>query len=191
MNGTNISLGEQRAILAEKALDSALETTAQKAGEYKELAQKQHLKYSIAKTLAVVLSVSTPTFVAFQTQHLSANHALAFSIIAICLTTGTGIVTGLQAAFKWGEGFARSTVAALQLDELLNSIRLESLIYRTTPDSGLKYSEMKRLCEKTGQQTQRIIQTLSQSEFADITQPTKRPEEALGLANPSTATKTP
>jgi hypothetical protein len=191
MNGPSISLEEQRAVLAEQALDSTLETTARKAREYKELAQKQRLKYSIAKTLAVVLSVSTPTFVAFQTQQHSASHTFAFSIVAICLTTGTGIVTGLQAAFKWGEGFARSTVAALQLDELLNSIGLESLIYRTTPDNGLKYSEMKRLCERAGQQTQRVIQTLSQSEFADITQPTKRPEESLGLANPSAATKTP
>jgi hypothetical protein len=116
--------------------------------------------------------------VAFQTQHSFATYNVLFSTIAICLTVGTGIVTGLQASFKWGEGFGRSTIAALQLEELVGSIRLESLLYRTTPDYGLKYNEMKRLYEGAWQQMERVIKTQSQSEIADVTQPAKRPEES-------------
>jgi hypothetical protein len=176
MNG-NQSLEQQRAEMAEKALDETLDAAVKKAKEYQELARSQRRKYSIAKALAVVLGVSTPTFVAFQTQHSFPEYNLLFSIIAICVTTGTGIVGGLQAAFKWGEGFGRSTIAALQLDELVGSIKLESLLFRTTPDHGLKYNEMKRLHEKAWRQMRQVIQTQSQSEVADITEPPKRVEE--------------
>lgn len=175
MNGTP-SLEQQRAEQAEQALDDTLAAAVERAKIYQDLARAQRRKYSIAKALGVVLGVSTPTFVAFQTQHSSAQYALLFSIIAICLTTGAGIVTGLQAAFKWGEGFGRSTTAALQLDELVGSIRLESLLYRKTPDYGIKYTEMKRLYEKAWQQMRRTIQTESQSEITDLTQPTQRLE---------------
>lgn len=175
MNGTP-SLEQQRAEQAQTALDETLAAAEEKAKMYQELARTQRRRYSIAKALGVVLGVSTPTFVAFQTQHSSVKYALLLSIIAICLTTGAGIVTGLQAAFKWGEGFGRSTTAALQLDELVGSIRLESLLYRTTPDYGLKFNEMKRLYEKAWQQMRRTIQTESQSEITDITQPMQRLE---------------
>jgi hypothetical protein len=106
MNG-NQSLDQQRAEMAEKALDATLAATEKKANEYQDLAQSQRWRYSIAKALAVVLGVSTPTFVAFQTQHPFPDYNLLFSLIAICLTTGAGIVSGLQAAFKWGEGARR------------------------------------------------------------------------------------
>ncbi len=183
------SLEQQRAEQAERALDETIEAAEKRARVYQELARAQRRKYSTTKALGVVLGVSTPTFVAFQTQHSSVNYALLFSIIAICLTTGAGIVTGLQAAFKWGEGFGRSTTAALQLDELVGSVKLESLLYRTTPDYGLKYNEMKRLYEKTWQQMRRIIQTESQSEITDITQTTQRVETSSTMADTSAATK--
>jgi uncharacterized membrane protein (DUF485 family) len=117
------SLEQERAENAQEALDTTLDATERKAKEYHELARIQRRRYSIAKTLALVLGVSTPAFIAFQSQHSFANYGLIFSVLAIVLTTGTGIVTGLQAAFKWGEGFGRYTTAAQQLDELIGSIR--------------------------------------------------------------------
>jgi len=168
--------GKQRAEMAEKALDDTLHSAMEKAREYQDLARRQRKKYSIAKFFAVVLGVSTPTFVAFQTQHSGDSYKLLFSILAICLTAGTGIVTGLQAAFKWGEGFGRSMIAALQLDELVGSIKLESLLYRTTTDYGIKYDKMKELYDKTWQQMRKVIQTHSQSEIAEVTEPVKRQE---------------
>jgi hypothetical protein len=184
MDGVS-SLEQERAKLAENALDDTLKAAEKRAAEYLALAHSQRVKYSVAKSLAVVLGVLTPTFVAFQTQHSSANYSLLLGIIAISLTAGTGIVTGLQATFKWGEGFGRSTTAALQLQELVGLIGVESLLYRTTPDYGLKYNEMKRLYEKAWQQMQRVIQTQSQSEIADITQPTKHQEELSTATTPA------
>ena len=175
---------QRRAELAEEALDATLQAAQKKASEYQKLARRQRCRYSIAKALTVVLGVSTPTFVAFQTQHPSGEYSLLFSVIAICITTGAGIVGGLQVAFKWGEGFGRSTIASLQLDELVGSIRLESLIFRTTSDYGLKYDQMKRLHEQAWRQMRQVIQTHSQSEVADVTEPRERAEkhEANGNA---------
>jgi hypothetical protein len=137
----------------------------------------------------VVLGVSTPAFVAFQTQHTFANYSLVFSVLAILLTTGTGIVTGLQAAFKWGEGFGRYTTAAQQLDELIGSIRMESEIYRTTPDNGVKREALKRLHERILQQMQQVIRTQTQAEIADISEPAKRSEIHSGASNVSASAK--
>ena len=90
--------------MAETALDEAVSLIRNKAEDYRKLARAQRRKYAFAKSLAVILGVLTPTFVAFQTQYtVPANleyQKLLFGLVAIGLTAGAGVVTGLQAAFK-------------------------------------------------------------------------------------------
>jgi hypothetical protein len=164
-------LDQKRADMAEKALDATIKVIRDKAEYYRQLAHGQRRKYAVAKCLAVALGVLTPTFVAFQTQQSFTAEQwtakLIFGLAAIALTAGAGIVTGLQAAFKWGEGFGRSTTANLQLDELAGSIDLQSLLYRTTPDHDIKHKELSRLHETAWRQMQQIVRGHTQSEIAE------------------------
>ncbi len=162
---TPISSEQTRAINAEKALDVTLQAAETRAAEFLRLAQVQRRRFSTARTFAVFLGVLTPTLVAFQTQRTEIKW---LPVVAILLTAGTGIVSGLQAAFKWGEGYARNLTSAQQLDELLGAIKMESEIFRTTTDYQIKYDQMKRLQERTWQQVQQIVRSQIQAELADV-----------------------
>src|SRR5579883_2713712 len=107
---------EEKADQAEKAFDSALETIQNEAKRYQEFAHVQGFRYSLAKTATVVLSVLTPTLVTFQMQHSAPEEfQVAIRIGTVALTSLAGIVAGLQAAFRWGEGYARWTGTGLDL----------------------------------------------------------------------------
>ena len=95
------STPEERAKAVELALDSTLKAIRDKAQQYQRLAESQRRPYNWARGATVVLGVLTPTFVTFQTQYsASAQVAVVLGIIAIAVTASTGIVTGLQAAFR-------------------------------------------------------------------------------------------
>jgi hypothetical protein len=66
---------------------------------------------------------------------------------------------------------------------------MESEIFRTTPDYGLKYDQMKRLHERTRQQVQQVLRTQTQAEIADISEPAKRSEIGSGATNASASAK--
>lgn len=134
---------EERAKAVEQALDSTLKAIRAKAQEYQELAESQRRRFNWARGATVVLGVLTPTFVTFQTQHTS-NPQLAFwlGLLAISITASTGIVTGLQATFRWGEGFGRASTTSLELDELAAGTDLDTLITRTSSDHTLKHTEL-------------------------------------------------
>ena len=163
------STPEQRANAVENALDSTLKAVRDKALEFQQLADRQRRRYNWARAATVILGVLTPTFVTFQTQH-SGSPQLAFwlGIFAIAITAAAGIVGGLQASFKWGEGFGRATTTSLELEELANAIDLEALVVRTSPDYVLKYTKLTEYRERALRQKHLIIRKYTEGELALI-----------------------
>lgn len=161
---------EERASAVEGALNSTLASIRAKALELEKLADRQRRRYNWARSATVILGVLTPTFVTFQTQHSGGSPQLAFwlGILAIGITAATGIVTGLQAAFKWGEGFGRATTASLELGELVDATDLDTLVVRTSQDSMLKHTELMKYQERALRQKDLIIRKYIEGELAVI-----------------------
>lgn len=172
------STPEERAQAVESALDSTLNAIRDKAQQYQQLAESQRRRYNWARAATVVLGVLTPTFVTFQTQyHASAKVAIVLGIIAIAVTASTGIVTGLQAAFRWGEGFGRASTTSLELDELASATDLATLSLRSSPDHTLKHTELTRHREGALRQMHLIVRKYIEGELALVTEAERPPQD--------------
>jgi hypothetical protein len=160
---------EERTKAVEKALDSNLAAIRAKALEFQQLAGRQRRRYTWARSATVVLGVLAPTIVTFQTQH-SGSSQLTFwlGILAITITAGTGIVTGLHASFKWGEGFGRAATASLELEELADSSDLDTLIIRTSTDDLWKHGQLTQHREELLNKQHLIVRKYIEGELALI-----------------------
>ena len=175
---------EEQAAQVETAFNSTLETIQREAKQYENLAHTQRSRYSWAKMATVVLGVLTPTVVTFQTQQSLPQFQFALGIGAIALTAFAGIVTGLQAAFRWGEGYARWTGTGLALSELAISLELESRPYKSTTDADLKKTKLDELYEKAIRQRHLIMRKHTEAEIASVTD-----EKRLTIEGKSEITK--
>jgi hypothetical protein len=168
---------EQRAKDVETALDATVNTIRNKAREYQRQAEAQRRRFAWAKGATVTLGVLTPTFVTFQTQHTGTPEvSLWLGIAAIAITASTGIVTGLQATFRWGEGFSRASTASLELDELAATIDLDTMTARATTDHALKHAELTKQRDRALRQLQLITRKHIEGELAMIKE-AERPRE--------------
>lgn len=154
----------------ENALNSTLQAIRAKAEEYRGMSSRQRSNYNWAKSLAITLGVLTPTFVAFQAQAFLPTWDFYLGLVAVVLTATTGIVSGLQASFKWGEGYARAAMASLQLDGLANQTHLQILLHRTSIDTMAKYQKLYTLNEEAMSKYLTINNTFVNSEITEVTE---------------------
>ena len=147
-------------------LDQTIERIAGEARTYgMRVASERRYHTGFGAALAV-LSVAAPTLVTYQTQTPGA----LFQIIAIVLTAIVGAAGSLQATFRWGDRFRRTSLTALALDELESTTRLERLDILHTRDDMTVYRRAFDLNESAQRKLQRIVRRHIEGEVAIVTQ---------------------
>ena len=162
-------------------LDDTLRRISHEAALYRHRAQNQRLYHTSFGATLAVLGVAAPALVTYQTQHQSAT----FQLIAIFLTGVVGAAGALQATFRWGDRFRRTSLTALALEELESNTQLARNDIFDTDDAIKIYQKAYELNVSSQKELQRIVRQHIEGEVALVSPKPEENPEPPGGTEPS------
>lgn len=108
---------------SEKILEESIQSIEREARSQNSRAWKLRWSNSIFTFASAVLGVGAPTLVTYFAQDPNAGTIMKF--VAILAAAFAGATTILITTFRWGERYGQSSLAAISLQELASSTKLQ------------------------------------------------------------------
>ena len=115
----------------------------------------------ISKTVIVLLGVTAPALVTYQTQ-IDSNRWKLIAVVATALAGGSAT---LQSAFRWGETYKNHRLTALKLEKLLIELDYSRQDALNIIDPAHVYSEIRKIQLDTATD---LVKIISEHANADV-----------------------
>ncbi|NIB45211.1 DUF4231 domain-containing protein [Pseudomaricurvus alkylphenolicus] len=148
---------------------------------YSSRAERLRKLNSFFNVSTIILGVSAPAFVTYQTQQEDASQLLVFvSIILVAVASATATLRGV---LRWSERFGYTALTSLYLQELSSSVKLEKEDIIQTVKKELINEKLSELNRNAQKRRGEIIRGYLEKEVAAVEKAESSQKELMDKTN--------